>query len=414
MNILTEWITWISASLIFLSPFYLKKHFSTNATGNIAVARGILGTFVGVFIGLLGFDVNDISQSVPILLEGLKTAFATSIAGMSASLVLKLRPSFYHIQIQDSIENRDESVADKMIGVLQNIEKGIANVERSIAGENETTMLTQIQKLRTSTSDGLSQLNSSFREFADKMVENNTQALIDALTKVMQDFNAKINEQFGENFKRLNEAVGKMVDWQQEYSARVEQMTAQFQRALVGIEACERTLESLTQKASIYQTTSERLETILANLNTNVGSFSELAKNAQSALPIIEKELRDMTVGFSDAVQTALRENNRMYQSQKEGIDQQINTFSRAYQSLGEQLQRLSNDTNRNIERMVKENSDRITEQLTKIDQELGNELNKALSSLGSQLTSLSRQFVNDYTPLTQELQRLVQMTNRN
>jgi len=41
------------------------------------------------------------------------------------------------------------------------------------------------------------------------MAENNSKALIEALQEVIRDFNAKINEQFGENFKQLNEAVGK-------------------------------------------------------------------------------------------------------------------------------------------------------------------------------------------------------------
>ena len=46
---------------------------------NAAVSLGIFGTFVGVYVGLLGFDVHDISASIPILLDGLKTAFMTSI-----------------------------------------------------------------------------------------------------------------------------------------------------------------------------------------------------------------------------------------------------------------------------------------------------------------------------------------------
>ncbi len=48
---------------------------------------GVLGTFLGIYIGLQEFDENDIASSVPKLLLGLKTAFATSILGIALSLV---------------------------------------------------------------------------------------------------------------------------------------------------------------------------------------------------------------------------------------------------------------------------------------------------------------------------------------
>jgi len=49
---------------------------------------GVLGTFVGIFIGLQGFNPADIVNSVNEILVGLKTAFFTSIVGMSVSTIL--------------------------------------------------------------------------------------------------------------------------------------------------------------------------------------------------------------------------------------------------------------------------------------------------------------------------------------
>ncbi len=45
-------------------------------------ALGILGTFIGIIIGLLNFNTESIDTSIPVLLGGLKTAFITSIVGM--------------------------------------------------------------------------------------------------------------------------------------------------------------------------------------------------------------------------------------------------------------------------------------------------------------------------------------------
>lgn len=49
---------------------------------------GVLGTFYGITVGLLAFDTADLDKSIPGLLDGLKTAFFTSLAGMIGSMIL--------------------------------------------------------------------------------------------------------------------------------------------------------------------------------------------------------------------------------------------------------------------------------------------------------------------------------------
>jgi len=58
------------------------------------VSVGVLGTFVGIFIGLQSFNPDDIINSVNGILVGLKTAFFTSIVGMSVSTILSLIEKF--------------------------------------------------------------------------------------------------------------------------------------------------------------------------------------------------------------------------------------------------------------------------------------------------------------------------------
>ena len=49
---------------------------------------GVLGTFYGITIGLLNFDTSELDSSIPELLDGMKTAFYTSLAGLLGSLIL--------------------------------------------------------------------------------------------------------------------------------------------------------------------------------------------------------------------------------------------------------------------------------------------------------------------------------------
>jgi hypothetical protein len=85
---------WFALALLFTV-------FGNNARGNVGgefvritpnslATIGILGTFTGILIGLLDFDVTRIDDSVPGLLAGLKVAFTTSIAGITAAIAFRL------------------------------------------------------------------------------------------------------------------------------------------------------------------------------------------------------------------------------------------------------------------------------------------------------------------------------------
>jgi len=67
------------------------RHFLT--LPGIFVGIGILGTFVGLVLGISSFDLSNsttIKDSIAILLGGMATAFYTSIAGMFTSIVFNL------------------------------------------------------------------------------------------------------------------------------------------------------------------------------------------------------------------------------------------------------------------------------------------------------------------------------------
>ena len=54
-----------------------------------AASLGVLGTFFGITCGLFSFDTSGLETSVPALLDGMKSAFLTSILGMIGSLGVK-------------------------------------------------------------------------------------------------------------------------------------------------------------------------------------------------------------------------------------------------------------------------------------------------------------------------------------
>ena len=253
------------ATFIFaLFSIALFRHFTSrsdrpsliaSASPALLTTIGVLGTFVGIFIGLVNFDVGNIDKSVPLFLEGMKVAFVTSILGMGSAVFLRVT---YAAVPRQALA---ESVGpEEIYSVLTDIRDGqnsaLSEIRSAISGEDDTSMVTQLQKLRTSVADGdtelrnttregFENLTSEFRQFAETMAEDNSKALIEALEQVIRDLNTQLNEQFGENYKQLNESVGALLSWQDQYKDHVEKLTDQFQRSLDGIESETRSVSVL-------------------------------------------------------------------------------------------------------------------------------------------------------------------------
>ncbi|MFH1727973.1 MAG: hypothetical protein ABIA04_06105 [Pseudomonadota bacterium] len=75
-----------------------------------------------------------------------------------------------------------------------------------------------------------------------------------------------------------------------------------------------------------------------------------------------------------------------------------------------EQINRSISNANSQIDKLISSNIERTSKQITELDKSLGEELEKSLQTLGSQLTSLSNKFVQDYSPLTDKLQRVLEI----
>lgn len=87
-DVLLNPINIIFVLIIFILAFLDQK--TGKDLKSQIVSVGVLGTFVGIFIGLQGFNPQDIENSINDILVGLKTAFFTSIVGMGVSTTLSV------------------------------------------------------------------------------------------------------------------------------------------------------------------------------------------------------------------------------------------------------------------------------------------------------------------------------------
>ena len=386
----------------------------TQKIPSVSVSLGVAFTFVGIFIALLGFDVQNVQDSIPKLLDGMRLAFATSIAGIFVAVLHRIAPNLRLWTPTEAGESDDGVTTIERLNTAQlrrheaQVEH-LQKVEEALAGEGDTTLLTQLQKLRTSFVDKQNELIEVFETFSEKLAEDQTEALIDALEGVIRDFNAKINEQFGENFKQLNEGVERLVTWQEEHKEHVETMTDRLDSALESIEQSEQALARIADHSERFDASAERLDDVLTAFKNEIDAleqhledFADVGDRAKDALPAIQENLESTTETYQTAIENARKEIEESARQQQESISDVMETMRQEQNRLQGTIEETSEQTAENI-----------ANQIEALDEELGEELNKALSSLGSQLTSLSEKFVEDYEPLTRELQELVQLSRK-
>ena len=177
---------------------------------------GIAGTFLGIAVGLLTFNPADIQHSIPGLINGMRTAVWASLFGIVMAVTIKLRYAFVH----------DESAQDANRSDAEMIASQLEALQKAIAGDDESTVIGQMKMGRTDMNDRLDAIKRSQDAFMDRLAEMSSKTLIEALHQVIKDFNLNLNEQFGENFKQLNAAVHKLVEWQQQYREQMDRLIA--------------------------------------------------------------------------------------------------------------------------------------------------------------------------------------------
>jgi phage-related tail protein len=401
-------VTQVSALIIVLAVFYVHfVRFDATAASNgpaIFTTVGIFATFLGIALGLLHFDVSNIQGSVPSLLDGLKTAFWASVFGVGAALTVKIRYAFFGISPKFRKKQSVGATVDDLVDQL-------TRVQQALVGNDEATLISQLKLLRQENNDKLDALRKSQDAFMEKMADNNSKALIEALKDVMRDFNAKINEQFGENFKQLNKAVGDILVWQEQYRKQMSEMIDQQTQTAANMASATKDYGALVGKTDVFTTAAGRLETVLTAINEQSSrmekSLEDLGKllvAASGSLPEVEKRILEFAGQMTKSVQASSDE------------------AAKSIKEIGASLQTAMTDSrklmieaiqsaNQNLNSHITDMTAKTKEQVAALDLALEKEMTKSLEGLGRQLTALSQKFVEDYGPLTDRLRDVLRIS---
>lgn len=310
----------------YILYFFLKeKQYSKESIlGNIASTIGVLGTFVGISIGLWKFNPNDITSSVPLLLSGMKIAFATSIIGMTASILMKYI----------TLKNEDEENIDDIMELFNTMIAESRNVNTTLIENQKQTenVLNKVSEIWSSHQENLIvELKSEILS-----LNNNT---ISKQEELIGEF-----KKLGECFTLLNSGVNDLLTWQENYKETIEITTKELETVIKTIHNADESIESISKNSSLIKENNENLSEVLKEINKaqNViiesnKSIIEISNTAKESIPQINEHFTNIdnrTKESTAYLQTLISENINNIKSYLETITEDV--LSKTTQSIYE------------------------------------------------------------------------------
>ncbi|WP_289303350.1 hypothetical protein, partial [Methylophaga sp. UBA3996] len=415
----------------------------TSFVPTLLTSMGILGTFVGIVIGLMGFEIANIDGSIEKLLAGMKTAFITSLWGITWSLIYRGVAVPIIMAFQKSTKRSSDSVSPaEVLAAIEAQGQSLDSLSRTIGEESESSVIGQLKLMRSDINDNSkaalknlenidthvekqseafsefeSKLWIKLQDFADMMSKSATEQVISALKEVITDFNNNLVEQFGENFKQLNQAVHELVEWQENYKAQLQDMREQYDNGVKAITATQTSVASIETHTENIPSNMKHLDTIIKTNQTQVEelsrhleAFKDIRDRAVDAVPQIRDQI-DLTLkGVNDAtgelskgltessaeLQKAINDGAQVFVDNSQRVNESLQTSSDYISKNSSDTKELMEDSIRDLSSELRvlisdisEGSKAITTQIESAGKSVIDETNKTSQAFRDQIEDI-------------------------
>jgi len=177
---------------------------------NLLTSLGILGTFMGLSRGLstLNFaDSTQLVQGIPTLLEGMRFAFGTSVAGISCSIVFNMlnrisQGSSYRA-IDDFVTSFTQLAMSRPLD--NDVQMIIQNQDRNfmLQGINDTL----VDRLADNVGRSITRAMTPISDSMDRFIIGATRNQIDGVNRIVARFLDEMDRSLGNQFSAMSAAM---------------------------------------------------------------------------------------------------------------------------------------------------------------------------------------------------------------
>lgn len=230
----------------------------------LLTSLGILGTFVGLIMGLSGVDFSSASgtmDSIRTLLSGMKTAFYTSVVGISCSLVFNMVNRIVIGKALRALDNFDDSFSELVMPrPLQ------ADVAMLCEKKDEDSRFSKLfsalsNQMAVTIESSVGRAMNPLTQSMDAFIQGATQEQVDGIRRVAGQFVFQMNNTLSDQFKQLGDTLQQVnqsqLIAQENMSATISSIEAMNKQAEQIASACQETvtmLQSFNQNVKQQQT----------------------------------------------------------------------------------------------------------------------------------------------------------------
>lgn len=412
---------------------------------------GILGTFVGLTIGLQGFNndsAEEMMKTMTPLIEGIKVAFLTSIYGMILSLGYNIFYKKHISNAENALENFLNAYYEKIEArpvnegftamlnfqeqQAQSIEKFAVNVAEQLGQQLIPVLKTVSENMPNAIALAFDEKISPTLEMIDnsmqKMVDNFSSSQSDKMDEIAKEFVNQMDKAMGNQLESLKSSIQIMCEWQETAFERMREIA---DRVMETGEKLGDVNESLTISANSFKDYIKNLDSVQHNLsehfNNSVKNFesiseqignqnvmmkeliSEENKTIQS-IKSIEILMETKIKNLKSYVENQQKSYEMAIEAQKEFTSEQFNQMNdnakRVYEiheSLKENM-KYASDAMEKSSQLMKNASEDLTKNLDSAMERTYEQIDKELSEIVKHLSGT----ISDIRDVTENLPKII------
>lgn len=163
---------------------------------------------------------------------------------------------------------------NSFVGECLEITSGIAGAQNEISDEIKNfsmVLRSEVDEIEEKMKETNNLLVGKFDEFSELLKKSNTEALVDVMKSVTEEFqkqmNSLINKLIQENFDQLNKSVESLNVWQQENKEMISSLTKQYKEMTANFEQTSTTLTKVSGDTRLLVSDGGKLRQLIDALN---------------------------------------------------------------------------------------------------------------------------------------------------
>ena len=408
----------------YFSEYNIYKSISLNirnldtASGTL-VGLGLLGTFLGLTLGVSNFDSSSsekINESIQLLLSGMATAFMTSLLGMGFSLVFtffdkrwrnKLSKVLYELTekldsqyfIDDIslLSYKNEEIVNKLYYDIKHL------LDEKLSYTNQTNQVVPISyAIREILAENTEQ-SKALKSFSTDLAIELNNGFEESLSRQMQQKILPLMENVDNTTKLMIEHIDKLSD------VVSSPATDMIQNVVVEL---KKSMSSLIDefKTGLSGSATNELESLAKQLGEASKSMADFPQNMSNISSTLQFTIEEIKQAVADISKTSANANSTAMQQMQEQISLATGAISNAIGEVKDAMSHITQSSQQQSNEMVgrlSDAADKMSEFLNKTISSISLSLQNSISNIASDISSKQADLIalqDDTTVQTRKL----------